>query len=68
MSLKRTLGLAIAASALASVAALAATATPERVRGTVASATADSGLDFSGSSLFHGITLALRCLPSISHG
>jgi hypothetical protein len=42
MSLKRTLGLAIAASALASVAALAATATPERVRGTVASATADS--------------------------
>jgi hypothetical protein len=42
MSPKRTLGLAIAASALASFAALAATATPERVRGTVASAAADS--------------------------
>jgi hypothetical protein len=42
MSPKRILGLAIAAStALASSAALAAT-TPERVRGTIASATADS--------------------------
>jgi hypothetical protein len=42
MSLKRILGLAIAASALASSAALAAAGTPERVRGTIASATADS--------------------------
>jgi phosphate-selective porin len=42
MSLKRILGLAIAVSALASSAALAATGTPERVRGTIASATADS--------------------------
>src|SRR5258708_3807809 len=42
MSSKRILGLAIAASALASSAALAATGTPERVRGTIASATADS--------------------------
>ena len=43
MSPKRILGLAIAAStALASSAALAATETPERVRGTIASATADS--------------------------
>ena len=40
---KRILGLAIAASAaLTSSAALAATGTPERVRGTIASATADS--------------------------
>src|ERR1700681_3890826 len=43
MTPKRILGLAIAASAaLASSAALAATGTPERVRGTIASATADS--------------------------
>src|ERR1700732_2682605 len=42
MNPKRILGLAIAASALASSAALAATETPERVRGTIASATADS--------------------------
>jgi hypothetical protein len=55
MSPKRILGLAIAAiydlagkghtkrpSALASSAALAATGTPERLRGTIASATADS--------------------------
>jgi hypothetical protein len=42
MSPKRILGLAIAASALASVAALAATGTPERVRGTIESATANS--------------------------
>jgi hypothetical protein len=42
MSPKRILGLAIAASALASSAALAATAAPARVRGTIASATADS--------------------------
>src|ERR1700739_2306746 len=42
MSPKRILGLAIAASALASSAALAATGTPERVRGTIASAAADS--------------------------
>ena len=42
MSPKRILGLAIAASALVSSAALAATGTPERVRGTMASATADS--------------------------
>jgi hypothetical protein len=42
MSLKRILGLAIAASALASSAALAATGAPERVRGTIASETADS--------------------------
>ena len=42
MSPKRILGLAIAASTLASAAALAATGTPERVRGTIASATADS--------------------------
>jgi hypothetical protein len=42
MSPKRILGLAIAASALASTAALAATGTVERVRGTIASATADS--------------------------
>ena len=41
MSPKRILGLAIAASALASTAALAATGTVERVRGTIASATAD---------------------------
>ena len=39
---KRILGLAIASSALASFAALAATGMPERVRGTIASATADS--------------------------
>ena len=42
MAPKRILGLAIAAAALASSAALAATATPERVRGTITSATADS--------------------------
>src|SRR5258708_13935886 len=42
MSPKRILGLAIAASALGSTAALGATGTPERVRGTIASATADS--------------------------
>ena len=42
MNSKQILGLAIAASALASSAALAATGTPERLRGTVASATADS--------------------------
>jgi hypothetical protein len=42
MSPKRILGLAIAASALTSFAALAATETPERVRGTIASAAADS--------------------------
>src|ERR1700741_5595887 len=42
MSPKRILGLAIAASTLASSAALAATGTPERVRGTIASATADA--------------------------
>jgi hypothetical protein len=42
MSPKRILGLAIAASALASSAALAATGMPERVRGTIASATANS--------------------------
>lgn len=42
MSLKRILGFAIAASALASSAALAATGTPERLRGTIASTTADS--------------------------
>ena len=42
MNPKRILGLAIAASALTSSAALAATGTPERVRGTIASATADS--------------------------
>jgi len=43
MNPKRILGLAIAASAaLASSAALAATGRPERVRGTIASATADS--------------------------
>ncbi len=42
MSTKRTLGLAIAASALASSAALAAPGTPDRVRGTIVSATADS--------------------------
>ena len=42
MSPKRILGLGIAASTLASSAALAATGTPERVRGTIVSATADS--------------------------
>src|SRR6201981_1585805 len=42
MSPKRILDLVIAASALASSAALAATGTPERVRGTIASAAADS--------------------------
>jgi hypothetical protein len=42
MSPKRILGLAIAASTLASSAALAASGMPERVRGTIASATADS--------------------------
>ena len=42
MSPKRILGLAIAASTLASVAALAATGAPERLRGTIASATANS--------------------------
>jgi hypothetical protein len=42
MNPKRILGLAIAASALASTAAFAATGTPERLRGTIASATANS--------------------------
>lgn len=42
MSPKRILGLAIAASALASSAAFAATGTAGRIRGTIASATADS--------------------------
>jgi hypothetical protein len=42
MTPKRILGLMIAASALASSAALAAAATPERLRGTIASASADS--------------------------
>src|ERR1700745_3774115 len=42
MNPERILGLAIAPSALTSSAALAATGTPERVRGTLASATADS--------------------------
>src|SRR4051794_12565728 len=42
MSPKRILGLAIATSILASSAALAATGTPERVRGTITSATASS--------------------------
>ena len=42
MSPKRILGLAIAASTLASSAALAATGTPQRVRGTIASAAADA--------------------------
>jgi hypothetical protein len=42
MSPKQILGLALAASALASSAALAAAGTPERVRGTIASAAADS--------------------------
>jgi hypothetical protein len=42
MSPKRILGLAITASALASSTALAATGTPERVRGVIASATANS--------------------------
>ncbi len=42
MSPKRILSLAITVSALASSAALAATGTPERVRGVIASATANS--------------------------
>ena len=42
MSPNRILGVAIAAATLASSAALAATGTPERVRGTIMSATADS--------------------------
>jgi hypothetical protein len=42
MSPKRILGLAIAASTLVSFAAIAATGTPERVRGTIASTAADS--------------------------
>ena len=42
MTPKRILGLAIAASTLAPSAALAATRITERVRGTIASATADS--------------------------
>lgn len=42
MSPKRIFGLALAASALASSAALAATQTPERLRGTITSATTDS--------------------------
>jgi hypothetical protein len=42
MSSKRILALTIAASALASSAALAASGAPERVRGTIASDTADS--------------------------
>jgi hypothetical protein len=42
MNPQRLFGLAIAASALVSSAALAATGTPERVRGTVASATLNS--------------------------
>ncbi len=42
MSPKRILGLAVAASALASSAALAATGTPERVRGTIVSDTTNS--------------------------
>ena len=42
MSPKRILGLAITVSALASSAALAATGMPERVRGAIASATANS--------------------------
>src|ERR1700761_914348 len=56
MTPKRILGLAIAASALASSAALAATATPERVRGTIASATADS---VTGLSAVLTVTVAL---------
>jgi hypothetical protein len=42
MSPKRILGLAIAASALVPFAAFAATGTPERLRGTIASATTDA--------------------------
>ena len=42
MSPKRVLGLAIAASTLGLSAALAATATPDRIRGTIESATANS--------------------------
>jgi hypothetical protein len=42
MTPKQILGLAIAASTLASSAALAATGTPERVRGTITSASADA--------------------------
>jgi hypothetical protein len=42
MNPKRILGVAIVACALTSSAALAATGTPERVRGTITSATADS--------------------------
>jgi hypothetical protein len=42
MSPKRILGLALAASALVPIAAFAATGTPEHVRGTIASATANS--------------------------
>src|ERR1700758_484728 len=42
MTPKLILGLAIAASALTSSAALAATGTPERVRGTITSASADA--------------------------
>ena len=42
MTPKRILGLAIAASVLASSAALAAAETPERVRGTITSVTADA--------------------------
>ncbi|HUB49564.1 MAG TPA: hypothetical protein VMB73_31715 [Acetobacteraceae bacterium] len=57
MTPKRTLALAIAASALASSAALAATATVERVRGTIASTTADSlTIDTSANK---PVTLAL---------
>ena len=42
MTPKRVLGLAITVSALASSAALASTGTPERVRGVITSATANS--------------------------
>lgn len=58
MSLKRILGLAIATSALASSVAFAAAGTPERVRGSIVSSTANSiTVDtYAGQSVTVGLT------------
>jgi hypothetical protein len=58
MNRTRIFGLAIAASAVASSAALAATGTPERIRGTVASATATSIIvdSYSGTPVTVALT------------
>ena len=64
MSPKRILGLAIAASALTSSAALAATGAPARVRGTIASATANSVIvdAYAGKPVTVGLTDKTRYL------